>query len=273
MPENMKMRMSQLIKSLPKNNLEGSESYLKVTKNTGIDSKNILKSEEDEIVEYKCSKCRDLRFILKDNEAIPCTCKALREAEEILLNSGISEEFRKKNFDNFNYSYNMEVCEAFSKAKEYVKNFDKSCKNKSIIFVGQVGSGKTHLSMAIANSLMEKGVGVLYMPYRDNIISLKQNMMDEEYYRKVMNKFKRAKVLLIDDLFKGSISGSDVNIMFEIINYRYLNGLPVIVSCEKSIDEIMNIDEAIGSRLYEMSCGYVASFSGRRLNYRMYGRS
>ena len=32
-----------------------------------------------EIVEYKCSKCRDLRFILKDNEAIPCTCKALRE--------------------------------------------------------------------------------------------------------------------------------------------------------------------------------------------------
>lgn len=111
------------------------------------------------------------------------------------------------------------------------------------------------------------------MPYRDNIISLKQNMMDEEYYRKVMNKFKRAKVLLIDDLFKGSISGSDVNIMFEIINYRYLNGLPVIVSCEKSIDEIISIDEAIGSRLYEMSCGYVVGFNGRRLNYRMYGKS
>mgnify|MGYP003380700883 CR=1 FL=1 len=35
---------------------------------------------------------------------------------------------------------------------------------------------------------------------------------------------------------------------------------------DRSIDEIMNIDEAIGSRLYEMSCGYVASFSGRRLN-------
>ena len=111
------------------------------------------------------------------------------------------------------------------------------------------------------------------MPYRDNIISLKQNMMDEEYYRKSINKFKKAKVLLIDDLFKGSITGSDVNIMFEIINYRYLNGLPLIVSCEKSIDEIINIDEAIGSRLYEMSCDYVASLSGKRLNYRMYGKS
>ena len=167
----------------------------------------------------------------------------------------------------------MDVCEAFRKAKEYVKSFDKGGKNKSIMFVGQVGSGKTHLSMAIANFLMKDGVGVVYMPYRDNIISIKQNMMDEEYYRKVMNKFKRAKVLLIDDLFKGSISGSDVNIMFEIINYRYLNGLPVIVSCEKGIDEIMNIDEAIGSRLYEMSCGYVAILSGRKLNYRVYGKS
>ena len=270
MPENMKMRMSQLIKSLPKNNLEGSESYLKATKNTGIDSKNILKSEEDEIVEYKCSKCRDLRFILKDNEAIPCTCKALREAEEILANSGISEEFRKKNFDNFNYAYNMEVCEAFSKAKEYVKNFDKSCKNKSIIFVGQVGSGKTHLSMAIANSLMEKGVGVLYMPYRDNIISLKQNMMDEEYYRKVMNKFKRAKVLLIDDLFKGKITDSDVNIMFELINYRYFNNLPLIVSSECGVDRLIGIDEALGSRLVEMSKNYIISIKAKNLNYRLY---
>ena len=246
------------------NNLEGQESYLKITKNTEIDN-------EDSLDEYKCPKCRDLRFILKDNEAIPCTCKDVREAEEILLNSGISEEFRKKNFDNFDYSYNIKVCDAFMKAKEYVKNFDKSSKNNSIIFVGQVGSGKTHLSMAIANALMKKGVGVLYMPYRDNIISLKQNMMDEEYYRKAMNRFKRAKVLLVDDLFKGSITGSDVNIMFEIINYRYLNGLPVIVSCEKGIDEIISIDEAIGSRLYEMSWGYVASFSGKRLNYRMYG--
>ena len=141
------------------------------------------------------------------------------------------------------------------------------------MFLGQVGSGKTHLSMAICNELMDRGISVVYMGYRDAITGIKQNMMDSVYYNKMMNRYKSARVLFIDDLFKGSISGSDVNIMFEIINYRYLNGLPVIVSCEKSIDEIMNIDEAIGSRLYEMSCGYVASLSGRRLNYRMYGKS
>lgn len=76
---------------------------------------------------------------------------------------------------------------------------------------------------------------------------------------------------MIDDLFKGNITGSDVNIMFEIVNFRYLNNLPLIVSSEKSINEIMEIDEAIGSRLYEMSKGYVVNINGKKLNYRMHG--
>lgn len=43
-------------------------------------------------------------------------------------------------------------------------------------------------------------------------------------------------MLLIDDLFKGSISKSDVNIMFEIVNSRYFNNLPIMISCEMGID-------------------------------------
>ena len=121
------------------------------------------------------------------------------------------------------------------------------------MFMGQPGSGKTHLSLSIANVLMDKGVGVVYMGYRDVITQIKQNIMDEVYYNKVMNRYKNAKVLLIDDLFKGSISKSDINIMFELINHRYFNKLPVIVSTELSIENLVNIDEALGSRLIEMS--------------------
>ena len=75
---------------------------MKITNNIDNDLVNLEGKVNKE--EYKCLKCRDLRFIIKDNEAIACTCKEIREAEEILLKSGISEEFRKKNFDNFNYS-------------------------------------------------------------------------------------------------------------------------------------------------------------------------
>lgn len=44
--------------------------------------------------------------------------------------------------------------------------------------------------------------------------------------------------------------------MFEIVNFRYFNNLKVIVSCEKGVEEFLDIDEAIG---------------GRKLNYRVYG--
>lgn len=74
------------------------------------------------------------------------------------------------------------------------------------------------------------------MTYRDVMTYIKQNIIDKEIYEKIVGKYKNVRVLLIDDLFKGSISKSDVNIMFEIVNFRYFNNLPIIISCEMGID-------------------------------------
>lgn len=224
------------------------------------------------IRKYKCDKCRDLTFIIENDIATPCECRALREAEDILKSSGISEDFRKKTFDSFNYAYDMQTIDAYRKASSYCNNFDEIKKNRrnSIMFLGQVGSGKTHLSLAIANKLMDEGVGILYMSYREVVTRIKQNITDGEVYEKIVNRYKNAKVLLIDDLFKGNITKSDINIIFEIVNFRYFNNLPLIVSCEKCMEELLDIDEAIGSRVYEMSKNYLVEIKGRKLNFRIY---
>lgn len=230
---------------------------------------------------YKCNKCKDMLFIIRNDEAIPCECRAIRIAEEILQKSGISEEFRKKTFDNFNYGLDNQILKGYTTAISYsdnmIKNLSKqnkraSIKESSIIFMGQVGSGKTHLSMAIANKLLILGISVIYMPFRDIITQIKQNMLDESYYQKQLNRYKNAKVLLIDDLFKGNISKSDINIMFEIINHRYFNNLPMIISTEYDINSLLNIDEAIGSRILEMSKNYIVELKGQKLNYRLYSK-
>lgn len=221
---------------------------------------------------YKCNKCRDMMFIIGDsNEAIPCECRQVRIAEDILRKSGISEEFRSKRFSNFKYGVDSQITNAYKEGYLYFKNFKDIKKDRcnSIMFMGQVGSGKTHLSMAIANELMDCGIGVVYMSYREVITSLKQNIMDEVYYHRVMGRYKRACVLLIDDLFKGKVSESDVNIMFELLNFRYFNRLPVIVSCEVDVEGLLRIDEGVGSRLVEM-CRCV-EIKGKRLNYRLNG--
>lgn len=138
------------------------------------------------------------------------------------------------------------------------------------MFLGQPGSGKTHISIALAINLLKAKANVVYMPYRDTIITIKQNILDKETYMRSLLKYKQCQVLLIDDLYKGKVSGSDVNIMFEIINYRYLNHLPVIISSELSFKEILHYDEAVGSRLYEMSKNFIVTMDkGLAKNYRL----
>ena len=214
-----------------------------------------------------------MTFIIEDDVAIYCECRALRESEDILKKSGIGREFRNKRFDNFDFSRSISVMEGYKTAMNYENEFleIENTRCNSIMFLGQVGSGKTHLSMAICNELMDRGISVIYMGYRDCLTSIKQNMLDSVYYNRVMNRYKNARVLFIDDLFKGKISDSDVNIMFELINHRYFNNLPMIVSSEFSVGRLLEVDEALGSRLIEMSRGRVVELRGRDLNYRIYG--
>jgi len=108
------------------------------------------------------------------------------------------------------------------------------------------------------------------MPYRDIVTKIKQNMIDEEYYRKTLSKYQTCEILLIDDLFKGKINESDINIIFELVNYRVLNHLPMIISTEFNIDRLLNFDEAIGSRLYEVCKDYLVEIDGdSKNNYRL----
>ena len=213
-----------------------------------------------------------MTFILVENEALPCECRALRQAEDILRKSGIGREFRNKRFDNFDFSRSMATMEGYKKAMDYENEFldIENSRCNSIMFLGQVGSGKTHLSMAIANEFMDRGISVIYMGYRDCLTNIKQNMLDSVYYNRVMNRYKNARVLFIDDLFKGKITDSDINIMFELINHRYFNNLPIIISSELSVSRLLGIDEALGSRLVEMTKGRVVELRGKELNYRIY---
>lgn len=223
-----------------------------------------------------CEKCGGRGWILYKKDGIdyarPCECQEVMKAKSRLDASGISEEFHKKGFKNFN-DRNMETLRnARNTAISYCKNFPeiKNTNRNSIIFMGQVGSGKTHLSMAICNNLMDfHKVGVIYMPYREEITKIKQSVKDELNYSRAINKFKTCQVLMIDDLLKGKSTEADVNILFEIINYRYLNMLPVIVSTEKTKDELLDFDEGVMSRVLEMTKDYQIEIIGEQYNYRL----
>lgn len=206
-----------------------------------------------------CDKCAG-GWVITDAGCVRCECVEKEMARTLIEKAGV-KGFERLTFDTYQ-AHDVLSNGMKEKAMEYAKDHE----GKSVMLLGSVGSGKTHLSIAIANELLSRGVNVVYMPYRDEITRIKQNMMDEAVYARSLAKFQRAKVLVIDDLYKGKITDSDINIMFEIINHRYFNKLSTIVSSEKIYKELEEIDAAIASRLYEMSKGYTLNIEGQ--NYR-----
>jgi len=202
---------------------------------------------------------------------VSCECRELEKIKNGWIAAGINPEISKQTFTNFEV-WNESSRRAKDTAITYFKEFKniKNTRKNSILLCGQVGGGKTHLSVALALNLLKKNIKVVYMPYRDVITRVKQNMMDDEYYRKTIAKYQTCEVLLIDDLFKGKITESDLNIMFEILNYRYLNHLPLIISTEFVVENLLSFDEAVGSRIYEICKNYIVEIErGREGNWRL----
>src|SRR5579875_3366708 len=167
------------------------------------------------------------------------------------------------------------IKEAHQCAVDYYKAFDqiKDQRCNSISLLDQPGAGKTHLLTALANNLIiKKQVSVLYFPFVEGFNDLKD---DFDLLEEKLTKMKRISVLFIDDLFKGRQYPTDFQIeqMFAVINYRYRNHKPIMVSSEKTVDELCDIDEALGTRIYQMCKDFTVIIKGDRkiLNHRLVG--
>ncbi|MNH86346.1 hypothetical protein D3C73_388010 [compost metagenome] len=134
--------------------------------------------------------------------------------------------------------------------------------------IGRPGSGKTHLLMATSNNLLSRGIEVLYFPWVEGCADLKA---DFDKLAEKMHRLQAVEVLFIDDLFKGRQKPTDFQLeqIFAIINYRYLNKLPVLISSEWTIARMCEFDEATGSRINEMCKGHKVILDEDGLNYRL----
>jgi DNA replication protein DnaC len=226
---------------------------------------------------FECNECNDTEFIFNSetNTATECKCRQQKYYQRILENSGVAKAFRSKTINEYKVK-NDQQKQAKQVCIEYITNFNtiKQEKNNSVAFLGQVGAGKTHLTIAVANALLKQGIGVVYMQYVEEMTRLKMNVTDEEMYQRAINRLKKCPLLIIDDLYKemlknGKVNASDVRIMFEIINFRYMNKFPILVSAEDNIDKLIDIDEAVGTRIGEMCKYRTIEFKGKELNHRM----
>lgn len=225
---------------------------------------------------YKCTKCKDTGWIVADQGKYKrCDCYEEDYTKRLWENFGINPQDVKLLRDY--KPYNEKTTRAREKAADYIKNF-KKISEEWICMMGQPGGGKTHIVLSIGKALLEQKIKVVYMPYLEATRELKSNTMDDEYYNKLINRYKKAEVLIIDDLFKdkvkkgrltGELTESDMKHIYPIINYRYSNKIPTLISTECTPQMLIDLDEALAGRILEM-CGkkYSCVFDGE-CNYRL----
>lgn len=203
---------------------------------------------------YDCPICKNKGIVAvyregEDESYRQCECIPIRnqmkQQARMIKNSGLDTVLAEKTFDTFE-EYTKAHSELVMQAKRYVN------KPKGWFFMsGKSGTGKTHICTAMVGKLIENGTPCKYMLWREEAPKLKANV-NENVYAELIEPYKTIKCLYIDDLFKGGVTQADINLVFEILNHRYMNQeLLTIISTEKSINDILKLDEAVGGRIYE----------------------
>ncbi len=191
--------------------------------------------------------------------------------------SQITPAFRSKSFDNFDPSGKLPAVRVmYENAKEYADRFEaiRHNENNWLVFLGEPGCGKTHLSMAVANQLLAKGVNVLYFQHIEGMSEIMDSLGNngDERIAAKLSQMKKVDLLLWDDLFKptgGEPKPFERKVAFEVLNYRYLNLMPTIISSELLPNTLIAIDKAFGSRIIERGKGNMVAVQGIEANYRL----
>lgn len=228
-------------------------------------------SEAGKLTGYDCPACKNKGIIMTCVErngtwefvTRDCECMETRRTLNRLEQSGLKDAISTHTFETFETNFAWQKT-MLLKAISYARN-----KAGWFFAGGQTGCGKSHICTAICRSLFQEGMAVKYMLWRDEVVTLKAVVTDSAEYARLIRPYKEAKVLYIDDLFKtgkdkfGKLQTptvGDVNIAFEILNYRYNDPQKLtIISSECTMDELVGIDEAVAGRIFEKAQEYSVS--------------
>ncbi len=233
-----------ILLNLKKNNQMLREELDKIIKELGLPT-NYLE------LNYNCKKCKDEGFI----NGFMCSCMKNMLKQECYRQLNKSSALSLSSFENFKLEYYPEDSQKRMKnilefCKNYSKKFTKN--SPSLLFTGNTGLGKTHLSLSIAREIINSGFGVIYSTSQ-NIIS----QLEREKFKNTNNlnqnierHFIECDLLIIDDLGTEFLAPFSEACIYNIINSRGVLNKPIIISTNFGMKELeKKYGESIVSRI------------------------
>lgn len=177
--------------------------------------------------------------------------KLIGEAEQVKNASNLGQRFESRTFGTFDKSRDVN---AFNVCVSYASNNDLfRIERNSLIILGGVGSGKTHLASSIANAMIARGIPVLFGTYLEHLEELRRefNSTGERLY---LAKMKSTPLLVLDDIGREKQTDWSRQVMFDVINHRYEHMTPIVITTNMSKKDLeAYLGKDVYSRLCEMS--------------------
>lgn len=211
---------------------------------------------------YCCEKCSDRGQYEEKGRSVMCSCM------KNLLVSVACEELNKtaplslSTFETFNIDYYSKekdertgispyfvMSRVYDFCIKYAGEFSEH--SGSILMKGNTGLGKTHLSLAIANEVLKKGYGVIYVSAPVLLQRLEKNYFSNDKSDDIEQLVTDCDLLIIDDLgteFKTQFSSSQ---LYNVCNSRILKNKPIIISTNLTPEEMKDdYSERFVSRIF-----------------------
>ncbi len=235
--------------ALSGNKVKFEEIKKKTEQLTAEKNKIFKESGLDKGVAYNCPKCSDTGYI--DGKL----CGCVYETAKKVMTEQMSETMpiKSSRFDNFDLTLYPEKADdkghsprklmsaTFDLCRKFADNFPSG---ENLLFLGGCGLGKTHLSLAVANRVIDKGYGVIYSSAQNLFSKLSREQFSRENGGEMLDNVLNCDLLIIDDLGTEFSTGLTVSLVYNIINTRLMQNLSTVISTNLSLPEIESIYSA-----------------------------
>lgn len=204
----------------------------------------LAEAVEGGIINCLC-KCEDKKYKAEKEQE--------RAARERLEREITAHQRRNNCFSDDDY---REMCfnvdagkspKAIEAAHYYVDNFEKlASHNMGLMFLGNVGTGKTFAACCIANALIEKGYRALVATASDLIRAVKNPYTEAETFQRI----REFDLLVIDDIGTQNNSERDLKALFDIVDTRCRAKKPLIITSNLSAGELKDKSDYNRHRVY-----------------------
>ena len=190
--------------------------------------------------QWDCPLCEDRGYTAP---GVLCSCYQKERMDELFQRSGMPETMRGFTFDNFDtgrYDNPEDMDTKVQWCRQFAWQAAQGNCDRSLVLTGDVGRGKTHLSAAIANSVLDQGGVVLYRRVGDLFDLIRRYRFEESsaQWRELLDQLRSCDLLVLDDLGVERTTEFVIEQLVAIIEDRNYGNKPWIINTNLNINSI-----------------------------------